>query len=91
MPSALLGRSSRPGQVQQHHELLGWQDPVGQQPASGAKAHYPASIAKGAPAKDHASFGRIHPKDRDDASDRAGQHGQGVAEPLVDPLGDEDL
>jgi hypothetical protein len=67
------GRSSRPGQVEQHHGPLGLQDPVSQQPVSGAEGHCPASIAKVTPAKDHAGFGGIHPKDRHDASDRAGQ------------------
>jgi hypothetical protein len=60
-------------------------------PASGAKGHRPPAIVKAAPAKDHAGLGRIHPKDRDDASHRAGQQGRGAAEPPVDPLSDQDL
>jgi hypothetical protein len=84
------GRLSRPGQVEQHHDPLGWKDPVGQQPASGTKAHHPASIAKAAPAKDHEGLGRIHPKDRQHASDRAGHQRRGAAELLVDLLGDQD-
>ena len=51
-----------------------------------AKGHRPASITKAAPAKDHAGLGRVDPKDRHDAGDRAGQQGRGAAEPLVDPL-----
>jgi hypothetical protein len=57
----------------------------------GPKAHRPASIAKSAPAKDHAGFGGIHPKDRDDASDRADQQGRCAAQPLVNQLGDQNL
>jgi hypothetical protein len=41
------GRSSSPGQVEQHHDALGLQDPVGQPPLRGAKARRPASIAQG--------------------------------------------
>jgi hypothetical protein len=85
------GGSFRPGQVQQDHDPLGLQDPVGQQPSSGTKAHRPAGIAKAAPAKDHAGLGGIHPKDRDHAGDRAGQPGRCLAELLVDPPGDQDL
>jgi hypothetical protein len=57
----------------------------------GSKAHRPASIAKSAPAKDHAGFGGVHPKDRDDASDRADQQGRCAAQPLVNQLGDQNL
>jgi hypothetical protein len=83
-------RSSRPGQVEQHHDPLGLQDPVGQQPVSGAEGHRPPSISKAAPAKDHAGLGGIHPKDRDDATDRPDQQGRCAATPPVDPLGDQD-
>jgi hypothetical protein len=87
-----LGWLSRPGQVEQHHKLFGLDDPVGQRPSSSStKGHRPASIAKAADTKDHAGFGRIHPKDRDDASNRADQRGRGVAELLADPLGHQDL
>jgi hypothetical protein len=86
-----LQRSSGPGQVEQHHELFGLDDPVGQRPSSSPKGHRPASIAKAADTKDHAGFGRIHPKDRDDASNIADQRGRGVAELLADPLGHQDL
>jgi len=58
---------------------------------SSPKAHRPAGIAEAADTKDHAGFGRIHPKDRDDASNRADQRGRGVAELLADLLGDQDL
>ena len=58
---------------------------------SGAKGDRPRPIVEAAPAKDHAGFGRIHPKDRNDAGDRADQQGRGVAEASVDPLGDTDL
>jgi hypothetical protein len=85
------GRSSRPGQVEQHHELFGLDDPVGQQSLGSTKGYRPATIAKATQAKDHAGLGRIHSKDRDDASDRADQHGWGAAEPLADLLGDQDL
>src|SRR4029450_10810898 len=85
------GWSSRPGQVNQDHNLLGWENPIGQQPSSATKAHRPPGTPKAAPAKPHAGLGRIHPKDREDASKRAGQQGRGVAESLVDRLRDEDL
>ena len=90
MPSALV---DYPAQVRSSSTTSrsGCQDPVGQQPASGAEGHRPAGIAKAASAKDHAGFGGIHPEDRQDASDRAGQQGRGVAELLVDLLGDQDL
>ena len=81
----------RPGQIEQYHGLLGWEDPVGQQPLRGAKTHRPAGITNAAPAKDHAGFGRVHPKDRDNASERAGQQGRCAAKPLVDELGDQNL
>jgi hypothetical protein len=58
---------------------------------SSPKDHRPAGIAKAADTKDHAGFGRIHPKDRDDASNIADQGGRGVAELLADPLGHQDL
>jgi hypothetical protein len=48
-------------------------------------------MAKAASAKDHAGLGRIHPKDRNDASDRADQQRRRAAQPLVDPLGDQNL
>jgi hypothetical protein len=57
----------------------------------GAKARRPASIAKAAPAKDHAGLGGIDPKDGDDASDRAGQQGWGAAEPPANLLRHKDL
>src|SRR5215212_663597 len=85
------GRSSRPGQVEQHHELLGLDNPVSQQSLSSTKGYRPATIAKATQAKDHAGLGRIHPKDGDDASDRADQHGWCAAKPLADLLGDQDL
>jgi hypothetical protein len=85
------GRSSRPGQVDQHHHPLSLDDPVGQQPSSSTKGHRPPSIAKAADTKDQAGFGRIHPKDRNDASNRADQRGRCDAEPLADPLGHQDL
>ena len=47
-------------------------------------------MAKATQAKDHAGLGRI-PKDRDDASNRADQHGWCAAKPLADLLGDQDL
>jgi hypothetical protein len=66
-------------------------DPVGQRPSSSPKGHRPAGIAKAADTKDHAGFGRIHTKDRDDASNIADQGGRGVSELLADPLGHQDL
>ena len=48
-------------------------------------------MAKAASAKDHAGLGRIHPKDRNDASDRADQQRRRAAQPLVDPRGDQNL
>jgi hypothetical protein len=58
---------------------------------SSTKGYRPATIAKATQAKDHAGLGRIHPKDRNDASDRADQHGWCAAKPLADLLGDQDL
>src|SRR5215216_739842 len=85
------GRSSRPGQVEQHHELFALDNPVSQQSLTSTKGYRPATIAKATQAKDHAGLGRIHPKDGDDASDRADQHGWCAAKPLADLLGDQDL
>jgi hypothetical protein len=85
------GWPSSPGQVEQHHELLGLDNPIGQQPSSSTNRHRPAAIAKAAPAKDQAGLGRVHSKDGDDASDRAGQQGRCAAEPPLDLLGDKDL
>ena len=86
-----LSWSFRPGQIEQHYDLFGLEDPVGQQPLGGPKAHRPASIAKSAPAKDHAGFDGIHLKDRDDASDRADQQGRCATQPLVNQLGDQNV
>src|SRR5215211_7545693 len=80
-----------PGQVEQHHDLFGLDNPVGQQSSSSTKGYRPATIAKATQAKDHAGLSWIHPKDRDDASDRADQHGWCAAKPLADLLGDQDL
>jgi hypothetical protein len=74
-----------------HHELFGLDNPVSQQSLSSTKGYRPATIAKATQAKDHAGLGRIHPKDRDDASDIADQHGWCAAKPLADFLGDENL
>jgi hypothetical protein len=39
------------------------------------------------PAEDHAGFGRIHPKDRDNAGDSADQERRGIAKLLTGPGG----
>jgi len=85
------GRSPSPAQVQQHHDLLGLHEPVGQQPSGGTKGDRPPDIAKAAPAKDHAGLGRIHPKNRDDASDVADQERRGITKLPADPVGNQDL
>ena len=85
------GWSSRPGQVEQHHDPLGLQDPIGQHSLRSPKGHRPAAITKATPAKDHAGLGGVHPQDRDDASHRAGQQGRCTAEPPVKLLRHKDL